>query len=502
MSGGSAMSIGEAAAATGVPAWRLRAWEAAGLIAPLRAANGFRVFREEDVAEVRRLAARATGGNRLRMFSARAAAARPPAAEREDRLAVAWRSLASAVRGSDDPAELCSAGLDAALLVCEAGIGEVSRADPVSHRLVPIASRGLPAGFAEGTRDWRLHEGLAGRALGLREPVAVRDLTVHPGTARAELWSGGLRGYLAVPLLFGSRRLGLVELYSSEPRSFSSAEIDAVEQLAAMLATAVEARSARARLEESLLRRGSLARQRSQAAQAGERERTAALLEALAGSLARDPERAAAERLAATLRELAAGLRGSSRTLADGRLLLGAQIAAGLGGRAEILFEEWPQTLPIEFASSLALLLGRIAARVAAVSTGGVRVRALGGRVEIAVEFRFRSSGPVPPAGPDPDPDSLPAVRLLRERTAEGELLRVLVAAPEREPLLAKLSERERQVLAELATGGTNADLAAGLGISAKTLQNHLGSIYRKLGVSGRAGAVAALGGEPSGWPP
>ncbi|MDO5052326.1 MAG: helix-turn-helix transcriptional regulator [Pseudoclavibacter sp.] len=139
---------------------------------------------------------------------------------------------------------------------------------------------------------------------------------------------------------------------------------------------------------------------------------------------------------------------------------------------------------------------------MAAVSTGGVRVRALGGRVEIAVEFRFRSSGPVPPAGPDPDPGSLPAVRLLRERTAEGELLRVLVAAPEREPLLAKLSERERQVLAELATGGTNADLAAGLGISAKTLQNHLGSIYRKLGVSGRAGAVAALGGEPSGWPP
>ena len=42
-----------------------------------------------------------------------------------------------------------------------------------------------------------------------------------------------------------------------------------------------------------------------------------------------------------------------------------------------------------------------------------------------------------------------------------------------------------------IAAGGTNKDVAAALGISAKTVMHHSVAIYRKLGVRGRAEATA-----------
>lgn len=47
------MSIGEAAAASGVSAKMIRHYEAIGLIRPRRAANGYRTYAESDVAVLR-----------------------------------------------------------------------------------------------------------------------------------------------------------------------------------------------------------------------------------------------------------------------------------------------------------------------------------------------------------------------------------------------------------------------------------------------------------------
>ena len=47
------MSIGEAAAASGVSAKMIRHYEAIGLIRPHRAGNGYRVYAESDVAVLR-----------------------------------------------------------------------------------------------------------------------------------------------------------------------------------------------------------------------------------------------------------------------------------------------------------------------------------------------------------------------------------------------------------------------------------------------------------------
>jgi DNA-binding CsgD family transcriptional regulator len=54
------------------------------------------------------------------------------------------------------------------------------------------------------------------------------------------------------------------------------------------------------------------------------------------------------------------------------------------------------------------------------------------------------------------------------------------------------LSSRERQVLALLADGLGNKQIAARLGISPNTVKTHLEIVFEKLGVSSRAEAVTA----------
>lgn len=57
-------------------------------------------------------------------------------------------------------------------------------------------------------------------------------------------------------------------------------------------------------------------------------------------------------------------------------------------------------------------------------------------------------------------------------------------------PAFASLSPRERDVLALLAHGRTNAQIATTLGISARTVGTHVGSIYLKLQAGSRVEAV------------
>lgn len=52
------------------------------------------------------------------------------------------------------------------------------------------------------------------------------------------------------------------------------------------------------------------------------------------------------------------------------------------------------------------------------------------------------------------------------------------------------LSDRENEVLRLIATGATNAEIASQLFVSAATVKTHVGSIFAKLGVRDRAGAI------------
>src|SRR2546430_239560 len=58
------------------------------------------------------------------------------------------------------------------------------------------------------------------------------------------------------------------------------------------------------------------------------------------------------------------------------------------------------------------------------------------------------------------------------------------------------LSVREREVLAHVADGLTNAEVARVLTISPETVRKHLENAYEKLGVHTRTAAVAAVAGR------
>ncbi|MGW0481949.1 response regulator transcription factor [Nonomuraea sp. NPDC003214] len=114
----------------------------------------------------------------------------------------------------------------------------------------------------------------------------------------------------------------------------------------------------------------------------------------------------------------------------------------------------------------------------------------------------------------DDDADVLPAIAqgatgYLLKDTPRAELLRAARAAARgeqvlsptvagrltraaREPERRRLSRRELEVLALIARGATNREVAARLFVTEATVKTHLLHVYAKLGVNDRAAAVAA----------
>jgi len=93
----------------------------------------------------------------------------------------------------------------------------------------------------------------------------------------------------------------------------------------------------------------------------------------------------------------------------------------------------------------------------------------------------------------DVDPDAL--VRAIRA-VHDGNLLLApeaagaLVRAAAGDARLRSLTGRERQVLAELARGRSNREIARALGVAEKTVKAHVSSVLAKLGVQDRTQAA------------
>lgn len=86
---------------------------------------------------------------------------------------------------------------------------------------------------------------------------------------------------------------------------------------------------------------------------------------------------------------------------------------------------------------------------------------------------------------------SEPPERLLQAIATASAGGRDFPAAARRQPPMEQLTKRETELLASLAGGATNVQLAEQLGVSVNTVKFHLRNLYEKLDVRNRAQAVA-----------
>lgn len=417
------------------------------------------------------------------------------------------RRLAHEIRYASDIGPVLRSALDCALEMTTASIGALSYADMNTQRYILAAHRGLSETYVKGITTWSLHEGLAGQAFGLREPLTVTDLSVNPDVSRDVVQQEQLRGYVCVPLLRGQRRLGIIEVFDKDPRAFSVEEVESLELVAAFVSSVVESLVVIDEVRFLREERTQVLRQwTAQALTAADSQRheLARRLSEEADDLAATPAQEAGAVAVARLRQLSEELQESAIEWVDMvpivREALIDRWAAHSGKEVRLELSGWPPALPLELTTRLYLLMHSLV-QAAATAAEAVVTLHLGGEGEqfwIQVcDDRHRSSWADTLA-------EVPADAVSQARGLGGVLqpavegdggrgVRVVLAITLARPTVQSLTDRERRVLDRLTLGTSNRELAAELGISPKTLQNHLTSIYRKLGVSSRAQAIRLL---------
>lgn len=533
------VTIGVAARRVGVPEWQLRAWEKAGLLRPERTESGYRLYSASDLEAATRIAAELDGAERLArvglehigpeaILSAEGEGDREREVGRERIRRVApltaptstiaaggiaslsgerelriLRRLANAVRHTDDRDALIDNALESALEATGAYIGALSSADFTRQQYVLLSSVGLSEQYVQGIDSWRLHEGLAGRAFGLREPLLVTDLQGDRHVARDIVHDEGLRAYVCVPLLRGQRRLGILEVFARTPGRFDADDVGLLELIAATVAPMIEIADLDRHIDTLQEERARSFREwAAQVAATAEEERAelASRLDVIA--LALRSGASSADDAAEAVIRAADELRGGAGSQMDLLPLVRSNVVRRLsrlhGIDIGMRLEEWPPTLPSGLTSRLYLIILALAEGAADLARGSVRLRFSGGDDALVIEIEDDRETPAGGIRVLPvTPEVLNAVRNLGGTISLGEpddvrsvSIRVSVPRRELDALGDSLTARERGVLEALRLGATNREIALELGIAAKTLQNHLTALYRKLGVASRAEAI------------
>lgn len=387
-----------------------------------------------------------------------------------------------------------------------AEIGAISYADTATQRYVHGAGRGLTDAYLRSVDTWALHEGLAGQSFRQREPVTITDLASDKDVPRSIVHNEGLRGYVCVPLLRGQRRLGIIEVFDRAPRLFTTHEVESLELVAAAVSSVVESivleeelrflREERARILRDWASQTLTAAQTQRADLARDLRHEAGELEA------RHAEgESSCEFAVRRLHILAAGIESAEVGRVDMVPLVREQLTGRWASQVQrdvrLDVGDWPSALPLDLTTRLYLLMHAMVADAAWAASSRVTLGLGGDQHTMWIEVC--DDRPACP-GSDPVKDATPgivtAVRgldgLLTSATGTDGLggIRVSMPLASARPALPTLTPRERRVLQALPTGATNRAIAAELGISPKTLQNHLTAIYRKLGVTSRAQAI------------
>ncbi len=504
------MTIGAAARAAGVPAWRLRAWEDAGLLAPLRTSAGYRLYSEADIARATRLALDVDGSDRLRGLAIAhevatggdpaGAPAVFPSATRSSEQFDLLREIAHMLGSAEDTGTGVRTAVARIAQYVEADAWSLTLANFVRQEVEVYAAFGLSEQFTRELASWPVRQGFGGQVFALREPISLPDLAAVARAGRETILTEGLRAYVGLPLTQGTERLGILELYRRSADAFARREIALLETTASLITPHIQAE----RLGRSV---GTLQEERSrhfrtlvsQFAAAGRRQREtlAAELREIAAT-ARSPEEgeAVADRL---LRLARASEQGNLDDvdfvgLIETGILDRVRREHGLVTTLDV--RNWSAPISTAFASRLYLLVLRLAEEVALTATGGflVHLDSTADALVVSIDYGTEASRVHDPYSP-----SVEVLSLIDE--ARGALsashgpasstVRLTVLRDSAQQDAAGLTGRERETLAALHRGLTNREIAAQLGTSVKTIQNHLTALYRKLGVSNRGDAIA-----------
>lgn len=184
------------------------------------------------------------------------------------------------------------------------------------------------------------------------------------------------------------------------------------------------------------------------------------------------------EFLTAVAPALAAATRVAARMRDAGERADPAIVVVGADGRqrATAAAEAWRSELDDVAPGRFAVLLRAVVVGARASASGAFRARVRDARGGWIVLDASRLAG-----GPDDDETAVTIAR-----ASGAELLGVLLAAY-------GLSVRERDVCREVLAGRSTSDIARRLGISAYTVQDHLKSVFGKMGVRSRGELTAKL---------
>lgn len=320
--------------------------------------------------------------------------------------------------------------------------GSVSLVDPARGRYDKMAEIGIPCRLGQ---SFPLDEGATGTAVTSRMPVVIEDYSALRGGHLPDSHPASRGAVAAAPIWWRDQVIGVNVAFAGRRRSFSTAELDAFEVLTQSAAPAVVEESRTVPSLAGLLRAHGLV-----PADAGRVQTVVTEVGAVTpvpdavASAALDI--VAAVRTAAVRRPAAASLR-VAVVHTDGEVRLLVQDEHGQPGRGS----DDPLGLGT---SSWQELLRRAEHR-----DGEVDVEHVAGWGTLV-----RAAFPTSP------------------QAAEG------TRSGERTP--SDLTAREREVLALLADGLSDREVAARLAISPKTVEKHVGAALRKTGTHTRTAAV------------
>ncbi|MRH90091.1 GAF domain-containing protein [Nocardia sp. SYP-A9097] len=508
------MTIGTVARRSGVPMWRLRAWDASGVLRAQRSQAGYRLYTAEQITQAEALGREVESGGRLGValpvgmeigYDGRHAATAERRASQVDRRLHLVRQLQFVSDHTGQLEVLAAAAVRHALELTGATAGSICLADLTRQEYSLLAGEGIDQSFLADGPAWRLHDGLAGQVFGLREPVNVDDLFERATFRRESLVRHGLRAYVCVPLIRDNRRFGIFEIFSHQPGVFGSEDIATLELIAGVITPSIEIaelkRGSRLLEQERTKYFRAVTKQLAESTRLLRADVVARLRETVAShtdDAGPDQPTGLAGAIAAIANDLERHARGGIDLAALLRQGVIDQVSRAGGLTASLDAAGWPEALDAEFGSSLYVVVLALAEEFARRARRSLSMRL---RLSEDSDYIVEIDGDCADEDGDPRHWSVEANNQLHrlggvmDHARRGDRTRLTLRIPrsEREELLGLLTGRERATLDVLGNGMPNRDLAALLGITPKTLQNHLTSIYRKLRVSSRGEAVALL---------